>query len=159
MPNLVNCPHCGKEMYEMLTTCPHCGGPVVSEAVEKAVEKDIDELYRAELKSEWLWLICSFAAGAFVAFLMSSTPTEDNGLKVVMMVLMFYGGASMAYGAHSIHWFRKGLNFGIIVGLLSGYFGLVAGGFAGMVFYLPRAIIRIVRRKPLITREEFEKQL
>ena len=48
----INCPHCGKEMFEELTTCPHCGGPVFSETLKRKVEENIRVLASKAEKDE-----------------------------------------------------------------------------------------------------------
>ncbi len=38
-PELIDCPYCGKEIYEQAEVCPHCGSYISSEDPERPVRR------------------------------------------------------------------------------------------------------------------------
>ena len=169
----INCPHCGKEMYEMLDTCPHCGGPVLSKALEQKVTEDIEEVSARVNQSEKVWLLLSIVAGLLFAFWGVNTISDSFAdsyeiyhvpatVTAVFTFVFFAWGVTIAvYGAHYLHIVRRALEFiskyGLIICLLLAIFifvlVLMACVMTGFVMF-PRSILRFITRKPLLSESE-----
>lgn len=170
----INCPHCGGVMYKMLDTCPHCHGPVLSDALreeqdkkERLQQKDWEKYCQKVNRDEKLYFWGSVVLGLFLGiglvFMALQTSSGDRDASYYLaMLLIPYIFAAMFYGLHCLHPIKRfpGLaGFPIIGWYFLLIIAVMAGGIIGCYYWFPRAIIRMVRKKPLLSEAEIEKLL
>lgn len=154
---IINCPHCGKDMYEALLECPHCGGPI-----QENIDLEIDELCKEESKKEWKAIVIS-ALITLPIFFFFWLGLDMKTLSVPVQILL---GIFMFNSVYGIGWAIKKLKTTILWGFivipfigwglglaLVGYIGVIAGFIIG-----PRAAIRTILRKPLVSRAHIIKE-
>ncbi len=186
----INCPHCGQIMYDLLETCPHCGGPVMSEALKKAKEKQALEYeaameivareeeaekeknlaagHDAECASLKKWFLGATVAGilwALMIFVPLVSEFSDNTADMILLIcilpFLIWVPAGFVYACRAFH---PILRFGGVIcipflGWLLIIYVLFLTELCGIFYYYPRAIGRFILRKPLITYEEYLKNL
>ena len=108
----INCPHCGKEMFEELTTCPHCGGPVFSEASQKKYTEGLQEINQSEKK----WLIGTTIAGiVFTVVFLGKVFTDSEIFEAIFgFTFCSYVYAAWFYACHYFHPIRRFVNMGLL---------------------------------------------
>ncbi len=155
----IACPHCGKEMYDKLDKCPHCGGPVMSEALQQEIQQVTDEFCEKTRASEKKWLLISVIGGTLGAMgVLASTPDAP----FIAYIPAIYVAAATIFGLHCFHPIRRwswAILLPVIGILIAGFIGLFVGYFGGMFYWFPRAIGRVVTKKPLLTDDEIIKMV
>ena len=156
----INCPHCGKEMYDMLDTCPHCGGPVVSEALKEETIKNVAEICARANQKEKLWLLISVIVGVVGGCWMMTYSTGEGGPGIAGPLLAGIGFMWIVYGGHYFHVYRrvanKGFSVGIILFLILIPFILMGCAFLG-VYAVSKSLLRLITRQPLLSESEVMK--
>lgn len=156
------CPNCGQEVYEKLDTCPHCGGPLVPE-VDNDITISFSDLFKMANDTEKKWFIGSTLASALIIicfFVTGMFSYMEAGFisYAILFIIFTYLFASSFYGIHFFHPFRRFMPLGFIFGILLVWIvGVMAGMYGGFFFWYPRAIIRLIMHKPLISEKEVEK--
>jgi uncharacterized membrane protein YsdA (DUF1294 family) len=159
----IACPHCGKEMYDKLDKCPHCGGPVMSEALQQEIQQVTDEFCEKTRASEKKWLLISVIGGALGAIIFLSGQDDISTVaKIITYIIVIYAFIATIFGMHCFHPIRRWswtILLPVIGIVIAGIIGLLVGYFGGMFYWFPRAIGRVVMKKPLLTDDEIIKMV
>ncbi len=171
----INCPHCGKEMFDELTTCPHCGGPVFSETLKRKVEENIRVLApKAEKDENKFFNIVTLALLSFMSlvtivvfiglFIPNIIKSGGNPVTVIaiilgtilgfvigaIMIIPFFGG--FVYTCRFLHPIKRiqhNPSFIIVTLVMTG----IIAYFGGWFFYC-RALFRKLSKKPLLSEKD-----
>ena len=156
----INCPHCGKEMYDMLDTCPHCGGPVVSEALKEETVKNVAEICTRANQKEKLWLLISVIVGVVGGCWMRTYTTGEGGPGIWGLLFIGFDFMLIVYGGHYFHVYRrvanKGFSVGIILFLILIPF-IILGCLLLGFYAVPKSLLRLITRQPLLSESEVMK--
>lgn len=156
----ITCPHCGQEVYDKLDTCPHCGGPLEPDAVND-INISFSDLCEIANRNEKKWFLGSTIVAVFINVIFLVTGSlGDIGFaaKIITLILVTYSLASSFYGIHAFHPFRRFMPLGIIIGILLVWIvGVMVGIYGGFFFWYPRAIIRLIMHKPLLSEKDVQK--
>ncbi|MBE5830950.1 MAG: hypothetical protein E7306_04325 [Butyrivibrio sp.] len=156
----LSCPHCGQEVYEKLDTCPHCGGPMVPEA-DNDMNLSFSDIFKLANETDKKWFLGSTIAGAVIILIYFVTGVFTEGSlasNIIVFIFFTYLFASFFYGMHAFHPFRRFMPLGIIIGILLVWIvGIMVAIYGGFFFWYPRAIIRLIIHKPLLSEKDVQK--
>ena len=140
---LTNCPHCGKELFDMVERCNFCGGPT--------------EIYEEnEIKSAISWFKGSIIVG-FITFVLvffgffksyNFAGTGEIIEAIVLSVFIFYCWSASIY---ALYWLCKNTP---ILGFFAWF---IIGPIYGSFVVFPKGIYRMITRKPMVYENEYMK--
>lgn len=156
----IECPNCGQEVYDKLDTCPHCGGPLEPK-IDDTSDYNFSDILNLANELEKKWFIGSTIAAAVISIFLtiaSGLSLESIATTILFYILLVYLFASFIYGMYTFHPLKRFMPFGLIIGLLLIWIvGCTVGMYGGFFFFYPRAIIRLIRHKPLLSEKEVKK--
>lgn len=165
MSNGEFCPHCctyinfSSDVYDAEIICPKCNQGFVPKAVEaerqaaKLTEQDIDEINKGH--KCWLFLATVIGIGLsyYIVESIAGGDALPTGIKVFYIIGMAYAYAAGIYGFYRYHPIKRaGLNFLFPLVMIIVFYIAIIGG---MFKYYPSALMRLIRRKQLITYPEY----
>ena len=159
----INCPHCGKEIFDELLECPSCHGPI-----EQNVENAIDEMLMERNKSEKLaFIACAVIAGMLALTLGLASLTSPSGSLLTLILIVIVEFPVMTCVCYGMRWaYNKMKDTSIweymsipIIGWIIGLYIIIFVGIVAGVIVGPLAIINLIKKKPIISREKLLKEL
>lgn len=164
----MKCPYCGKKVKLGMEKCPKCGEIIVDRS-----NLDIDKIVKQRNKREISSLIICTIVGFFLGIYLYSVGAQfagsEGGLAVGIMLVIT--GLFMGFGFYGMRCLFQATAGWSIWGLIAvpilGWFPLfallmvifMAGMVYGMFFKGPVAWIKLILKKPLVSREKILKEL
>lgn|GEM_PF-2760588 len=174
--SVMNCPHCGGVMYKLLSTCPHCHGPVLSPELQmqRAYEQEMTrarderdwqqycaEVNKTEKRNFWLSMILGLAI-ALAPIISASINGNLGEANILELLLFIYGLQSWIYGLFCLRISKRFaflIELVIIGWIILLYIVMSVPIIIGAIYWVPKAVCRLIIGSPLLSEKEIEKML